>query len=277
MQTYNLQAVQELLRDFFNLTGIKLCFYDSEENELCYFPEKLSGFCYLLRKNDEMDKRCRECDAYAFSVCKKTRKQYVYTCHAGLLECISPILYDKKIIGFIVIGQIKTHEHTDFGKIADRLPEEWKDELAARFENLPSVDIQKLNSAIRILGACTGYEYLKGLINAAQSKIDVLIGAYIDENLSGDLSVQALCSRFHLSHSEIYSIFKEYFHATPADFVKARRLNGACELLKNTALPVNKIAVQCGIPDYNYFSKIFKRAFAVSPVQYRKSETQRTT
>lgn len=271
MQAYDLQAVQELLKDFFNLTGIKLCFYDSEENELCYYPEKLSKFCSLLRKNEELDKYCKECDKHAFAVCKKTRKQYIYTCHAGLLECISPILYDKKIIGFIVIGQIKTHKRANFENLADKLPKEWRNKLAECFEDLPSVNMQKLNSAIRILDACTGFEYLKGLINAAQNKIDVRIGVYIDENLRGDLSVQTLCSRFHLSHSEIYSIFKEYFHSTPAEFVKARRLNEACDLLKNTSLPVNKIAVQCGIHDYNYFSKIFKHRFSVSPRQYRKN------
>ena len=271
MQIYNQQKIEKLLRAFYALTNMKFCIYDNTETELSYYPEKLSGFCACLRKKPEMEERCKTCDKHAFAVCKKTYKQFVYTCHAGLLECFSPIVYDQKIIGYIVIGQVKAQELSDFEKIADRLPEDLKTELAKQFALLPSADIEKINAAMRILEACTSFEYLKGLIQAAESKIDVAIGGYVNDHLDGDLSVQTLCSHFHLSHSEIYAIFKEYFHATPAEYVKSRRLNKACELLKNTALPVHKIAIQCGIPDYNYFSKIFKRTFGISPRQFRKN------
>ena len=101
-------------------------------------------------------------------------------------------------------------------------------------------------------------------------KIDATIGAYINEHLADDLSVQALCSRFRISRSEMYSIFKEYFNSSVADFVKNRRLNRACALLRETELPVNKIAEQCGIPDYNYFSKTFKKYCGMSPREFRK-------
>lgn len=270
MQTYDLQKMQDLLQDFYNLTDIKLCIYDNAENELCFYPEKLSAFCALLRSDKEMDARCKNCDRHAFSVCKKTREQYVYTCHAGLLECVSPILYGERIIGYIVLGQIKTHEQADFSRIEGKLPEALRQQLAERFEMLPAMDLKKINSAMRIVDACTGYEYLKGLVKATENKIDVLLDEYINKRLSEDLSVQILCSAFRLSHNEIYSIFKEYFQATPAEYIKIRRLNHACDLLKETALPVHKIAKQCGIPDYNYFSKIFKRYFGVSPRAYRQ-------
>ena len=67
-----------------------------------------------------------------------------------------------------------------------------------------------------------------------------------------------------------YSIFKEYFNSSVADFVKNRRLNRACALLRETELPVNRIAEQCGIPDYTYFSKTFKKYFGMSPREFRK-------
>ena len=270
MQTYDLQKIEQLLKDFYNLTGLKACFYDSDERELCFYPEKLSGFCALLRKDAQMDERCKACDQHAFAVCKKTHKQYVYTCHAGLLECVSPILYDNKLLGFIVLGQIKKSETDTPYRHEKSTDEETHKELYAHFQNLPFVGLEKINSAMRILDACTGYEYLKSIAKETQGKIDVALGEYIDMHIDGDLCVQTLCSKFHLSHSEIYSIFKEYFHATPAEFVKFRRLQKACDLLKYSDLPVNKIAVACGIPDYNYFSKIFKRQFGISPRQHRK-------
>lgn len=270
MQPYDLQKMQELLHDFYNLTKIKICIYDNAENELCYYPEKLTDFCRCLRADEVMDARCKECDRLAFAACKKTHRRHVYTCHAGLLECFSPILYNDNIIGYIVIGQIKASEHADFSTIAMRFPEQRREELRENFNRLPSAGMDKINSAIHILDACAGYEYLKNLISAAESKIDATIGAYINEHLADDLSVQALCSRFRISRSEMYAIFKEYFNASVADFVKKRRLNRACALLRETELPVNKIAEQCGIPDYNYFSKTFKKYCGISPREFRK-------
>ena len=55
MQPYDLQKMQELLHDFYNLTKIKICIYDNAENELCYYPEKLTDFCRCLRADEVMD------------------------------------------------------------------------------------------------------------------------------------------------------------------------------------------------------------------------------
>lgn len=270
MQKYDIQKMQELLHDFYNLTGIRICLYDSAEEELCSYPEKHTEFCRHVRNNPALDMRCSECDRLAFATCKKTHKRHVYTCHAGLLECFSPILYNDNIIGYIVIGQIKMSEQTDFGSIANRFSAELQRDLEQYFNSIASFGTDKINSAIHILDACASYEYLKNLINAAESRIDATMGAYINDHLAEDLSVPLLCSHFHLSKSELYSIFKEYFNSSVADFIQKRRLNRACTLLETTSLPVNKIAEQCGIPDYNYFSKVFKRTFQISPREYRE-------
>lgn len=255
MRQYDLTKMQELLHDFYNLTGIKICIYDSAENELAYYPEKLSPFCRALREDGEMNERCLECDRQAFAACKKTHRLTVYTCHAGLIECFSPILLQEKIIGYIVIGQIRAKEKGYSGDAA----------LTALYEKLPTVEPDKINSAVHILDACAGYEYLKSIVSAYDERIDARVAAYIEENLSADLSVSALCSRFFLSRGELYALFREYFSSTPADFVKERRLQKARLLLEQTRLPVYKIAEQCGIPDYNYFSKQFKKAFRLPP------------
>ena len=271
MEIYDQKKICELTKDFYNLVGLKVCIYDNNEEELAFYPEKLSSFCAVLREDKEMDKRCRECDCCAFAECKRTRKQYVYTCHAGLLECMSPIVFDKKIIGYLVLGQIKAGEDTDFDKIAHRLPVDKIERLRKEYDSLASIEVDKLRSAMRILDACTGYEYLKALVGRSENKVDVMLADYINDNLGGELSVPGLCSKFHLAHSEIYAIFKRCFNATPAEYIKARRLEKACELLKNTDMPINKIGSKCGFPDYNYFSKVFKKEKGTNPRAYRRS------
>ncbi len=270
MDSYDLQKLHQLLKDFYNLTNIKICIYDSSEEELSYYPEKLSSFCSLLRSDKNMDLKCRECDKQAFAECKKTYMQHVYTCHAGLMECVSPIIYDGKIIGYVAVGQIKPPNANNF-KYKDA-PSDLKEKLNEEFSKLPTIALDKISSAMRIIDACTGYEYLKNIVNNPNSKIDARIAEFINENLDTDLSVSTICDQFHLFHSEIYAIFKEHFRTTPAEYIKERRYNKACELLAKTSLPVGKIARQCGIPDYNYFSKVFKKKYGISPRQYRKNQ-----
>ena len=270
VESYDLKKLKQLLQDFYNLTSIKICIYDREGNELCYYPEKYSSFCSLLRSDKFMNESCNKCDSYAFSQCKISRERYTYTCHAGLLECVSPIVYGEEIIGYMVLGQVKAREYSDFSQIEKSLPFNMRKALSVQYATLPAIDMNKINSAVRIMDACAGYEYLKKAVRNNSSKIDLKLKEYIDEHLIEDLSVSKLCSNFHLSHSEIYSIFKEYFSSTPAEFIKTRRLNKSCELLTNTDLPIYKIAERCGIPDYNYYSKLFKRAYNISPALYRK-------
>ena len=272
MSAFTSNSLKDLLKDFYNLTNIKTCVYDREGNEICYYPTKLCSFCELLRTDPEMDARCRECDRMGFLNCRRTQGQYVYTCHAGLRECISPIVHNKSIVGFIMIGQIKPSEHQNFSDIERNLPPELCLALGKSYDALPSISEQTLLSAFRILDACAGYELLRTLVGEDATPIDSKLEGYVNEHISSSLSVSELCSHFHLSRSELYHLFREYFSLTPAEYVKNRRLSYAARLLRTTNLSVKAVAESCGIFDYNYFSKVFKRTFGISPTQYRKRQ-----
>lgn len=273
MANFDHRSLKQLLQDFYMLTDIKTCLYDAEGNELCFYPTKFSRFCEILRRDEVMDLRCKDCDKKAFAHCRNTRSQYVYTCHAGLRECVSPILYNNQIIGFMMIGQIKSNSDRDFAEFEKELPQYVRIRLRSAYDSLPTVTDVKLASAVRILDACTNHELLKTMVQLYNDPIEAKIDKYIYENLSKPLSVSHLCSQFHLSHHEIYQICNEHFCLSPAKYIKSCRLAYACKLLTSTDLPINKIAVLCGIEDYNYFSKLFKNAYNVSPTEYRKEHS----
>lgn len=274
MPKFDLRSLEELLRDFYNLTGLKTCLYDTEGNELCFYPSRLSEFCHILRQDASMDEACRDCDKRAFANCRKTRSQYAYTCHAGLQECVSPIVCDNRTVGFIMIGQIKGDG--DAPTLSPLLPSWLKDKLCRVYAQLPHVSAEKRHSAFRILDACAGYELLKTLAEVDSLSIDAQIDKYIHDNLAGQVSVAQLCSELHLSRYEIYRICDEYFYCTPGEYIKKCRLSYACRLLCETALSINRIAVKCGIGDYNYFSKTFKSAYGMSPTAYRKAASSKS-
>lgn len=272
MKHFDIQSLKQLLCDFYHLTNIKVCLYDIEENELYFYPKRLSSFCEILRKDERFDRLCRECDRHGFANCKKTRSQYIYTCHAGLQECVSPIICDDQLLGYIMLGQIKNNCETDFSDIENRFPESMRKSLREAYENLPTISNETILSAFHILDACAGYEALKMLLQNHNQSIESQIDNYIHKHLSSPLSVSILCSEFHLSRHEIYNICDKCFQCTPAGYIKTCRLSYACTLLSTTDDPIYDIAIKCGIPDYNYFSKVFKAEYGISPTQYRKTK-----
>lgn len=266
----NTDLITKLLRDFYNVTSFKTCMYDEAGREKCYFPQKFTPFCEMVHSVPELADKCENCDRLLIEECRRRREQYVHVCHAGLTECASPVVFKGEIIGFIATGQIRSAgkdepDPTILKEFGDRAGE-----LTERYGRLPVADEEKILSAIRILDACAGYEKLKSLIIEGDGLTVRRIRAFIDENLAEDLSVPALCAEFSLSRSDLYAVFRESFSATPAEYVKDRRLKKACSLLAGDDMKINEVAAACGVPDYNYFSKVFKRATGVTPRNYRK-------
>ena len=262
-----------LLEDFNKLTGIKICIFDEQGREVACAPKRLCDFCEYVRSSDSGEEACTLSDKHAFSVCRRLGKQYRYKCHMGLTECVSPLMHDGVCIGYILIGQILGEGVSDVQltqKAAEyRLDANRVRELASALV-LKSDDI--IDAAISIMEACASYLYLNKLVHAEKS-LSVKLGEYITANITGELSVDALCRKFKLSRVDLYSCFANSFDSTPAEYVKKTRLEAACGLLESTDMRISDICRQVGIVDYNYFSKIFKKSFGMSPREYRSSKT----
>ena len=69
-------------------------------------------------------------------------------------------------------------------------------------------------------------------------------------------------------------LFTQQFSVSPQHFLIKMRLNLASRLLVETDLQIQEIAEQCGFTDIYFFSKQFKRFNNVSPLAFRKMNTQ---
>lgn len=257
-----------LLTDFYEVTGVKVGVFDDEEKEFAYVPDKYGSFCAYVRSDESCNAQCVQSDKRAFSVCRTTLKPYVYTCHMGLTECFCPIVQNGRCIAYVVIGQIRDKSVTlDLKKAVEYGLDEAT--LSAFYSECDVLEVKKIEALTSIASALTTYIYLNKLVLEEQS-VTSQIAEWIEENIDGDLSVDTLCDRFNLSRVDLYGVFKSAFSTSPARYVKERRLLRASELLKNTSYPVSKVAVLCGIYDYNYFSKLFKLRFRVSPSGMRR-------
>ena len=97
---------------------------------------------------------------------------------------------------------------------------------------------------------------------------DVL--ALIEKNLTQNIDFDEIAASNGITLSHFRTVFKRYTGLSPVDYLNRARVLRALELLQTTELPVSEIAVQVGIYDANYFSRLFKKVTGYPP-RYFKS------
>ena len=93
---------------------------------------------------------------------------------------------------------------------------------------------------------------------------------YIFANLDKQIRIEELAQTVHLSESRFYAAFKQTFGVSPIAFINHSRLSAASEQLVKTDRSIQEIAAEVGIDDPLYFSKLFKKAYQMSPRKYRE-------
>ena len=100
------EEMTEILRDFYTLTKLRIVLFDDEFQEIISYPNRHSTYCTILRDSQEVKKACNDCDLQACVRCRKTRKPYMYQCHAGLWETVVPLQYESTVTGYLMFGQV---------------------------------------------------------------------------------------------------------------------------------------------------------------------------
>ena len=93
---------------------------------------------------------------------------------------------------------------------------------------------------------------------------------YLIANPSKPFDTRLLCEMTELSDSSLRRLFKEHTGKTPFEFMKELRMVTAARKLLATNKRVSTIAYELGFSDQNYFARVFKSVFGISPDQYRK-------
>lgn len=95
---------------------------------------------------------------------------------------------------------------------------------------------------------------------------------YMSEHLDGDLSLCTLSDKLHLNASYLSRRFKELVGKNLRDVILEMRIQKACELLKNTSVPISEISLMVGYETKANFSKVFKKVMKQTPREYRDKE-----
>lgn len=96
--------------------------------------------------------------------------------------------------------------------------------------------------------------------------------AYIYENIDNpQLSVEILSTHMNISRASLYNKLFDYTGMSPIEFIRSVKLDKAKDLLEKTDKNISEIAYESGFANPNYFTKVFKNKFNVTPSEYHAS------
>ncbi|MCM1307926.1 MAG: AraC family transcriptional regulator [Butyrivibrio sp.] len=95
---------------------------------------------------------------------------------------------------------------------------------------------------------------------------------FIQANYNSALTLGMLARRFYMSEGQFCRFFKSQVNMTFMEYLNYYRVGAACDMLRDGALPVSAIALDCGYGNVSYFNRTFRKYMHCTPKEYRKRE-----
>lgn len=89
-----------------------------------------------------------------------------------------------------------------------------------------------------------------------------------------NLNIDIIAAQFGVGRTNFYRKVRELTGMSPNDYLRRCRMERAAELLGDSETPINDICTQVGMPDAQYFSRVFKVYYGMSPSAYREHINQ---
>lgn len=102
-------------------------------------------------------------------------------------------------------------------------------------------------------------------------KLERFVGARLR---NPNLNIDVIAAQFGVGRTNFYRKVRELTGMSPNDYLRKCRMERAAELLLHSDMTISDVCAQVGIPDAQYFSRVFKTYFGVSPSVYREKHNQ---
>lgn len=268
---FNKEKLDKTLATFYVLTKANICVFDSDF-ELISSYGNLPKYCQTVREDGYRHSQCLLSDKEYSKKCFKEGKSITYTCHAGVVETISPITLDGVLLGFVIFGGLRDEEeiYTSKEKVKEVCSKYGiaYDRFVNLYDDLHYFNHKQLEAYIDILKLSIKQVLSENLMTPNNALLSSQILGFIKSRFREDLSVDGICEKFGITTKTLYKIVKQHTDKTVVGYINYLRLEEAKKLLKKTS--VTDTALRVGFNDYNYFIRIFKKENGITPLQYKK-------
>ena len=275
VSVFNVEQLQELLKDFYHIANIRITVFDRDLTELVSYPENCAPFCQLIRGTQEGRSACTACDRAACAAASKRDSAYIYRCHAGLTEAIMPLWVGNALVGYLLFGHVFAYENEEAGwQIIQKCCEHYpvnKEKLRATLPGCPHASDEYILSAAHILHATASFLVMQQMAKLQEDSLAARLDAYMDAHFCEDITAATLCREFGIGRTKIYKLSNQLYGCGISEHIRAKRIQKAKHLLtEHPDMHIADIAIECGFSDYNYFIAVFSSQVGISPGAYRK-------
>ena len=282
--------ITELIRSFRELTGVGVCFYDTER----FFRYHVNGekdymghyceFCKCVRLLDGGKAACEKSDkGEAIELAHSYKKPFFFKCHMGICELVVPVVKKEKLLGLVFLGQCRIEgedpveeikraarnlggDGESFVKLYNSLPKMNRGDLLA-MGNLFSLYFSKLGDVAEFFGN-------KGITADEHRPLGRRMANYIENSYARNISPQEISGHFYINESYAARVFKAENKMSMTEYIRKVRFDNAKRLLATTTVSVSNIALNVGYHDANYFTRLFVREEGITPTEYRNRNLQ---
>lgn len=93
---------------------------------------------------------------------------------------------------------------------------------------------------------------------------------YIYDKYSKKISLNEIANELNISTFRLSHFIKSTLGVSFSTFLQHARFEHAIEMIKNTTLSIERIAMKCGFSDVKYLNQIMKQKFHITALKYRK-------
>ncbi|MBA2936838.1 helix-turn-helix domain-containing protein [Paenibacillus sp. CGMCC 1.16610] len=116
---------------------------------------------------------------------------------------------------------------------------------------------------------------LEALIHQRKNKNRINIDEirkYLDLSYAEQVSLGTIANTFFVSKEHLSRVFKQEVGVTVMDYLIAKRMEKALELLQDASVSIKSAAEAVGYSDLTYFHRIFKKMTGMTPSQMRQDD-----
>ncbi|NOU94544.1 response regulator [Paenibacillus sp. LMG 31456] len=94
---------------------------------------------------------------------------------------------------------------------------------------------------------------------------------FVQANLTVDVSLQAISESLQMHPAYLSRIYKLETGENLSDYIYRLKMEQSAHLLKTSTRKIYEVAIEVGYQNPNYFIKVFKKHFGITPQDYRTS------
>ena len=261
--------VQRLLDDFAALLDVRVTFF-SLSGEFLRRGKAMRNceYCRLVQDGLGRRERCvsMDCDKQREAV--EMGRIIDYRCHAGLHECLAPVMVRGVAAGFVMFGQFR---------IEGEAPPEWNDVPAAMrerlhqaYRDLPGFTPEKLQGVVGVLKTLIDYIAVRELAVLQGDRLRAEIDRYIEKHAAEDIRLPDMAKKIGRSVSTISQFLRRNYQTSFKGLLLDARLRIAEKVWRNDPnATVAEVAFAAGFRDQFYFSRVFRRRRGMPPGKFR--------